>query len=51
MNPNVYFLEDGKFLPEDVFALCNLHYELCINLGFAIEKKEQRMLYIFKGEI
>lgn len=41
MNLNVYFLEDGKFLPDVVFALCNLHYELCINLGFAIEKKSK----------
>lgn len=41
MNLNVYFLEDWKFLPDVVFALCNLHYELCINLGFAIEKKSK----------
>lgn len=29
MNLNVYFLQDCKFLPDIVFALCNLHYELC----------------------
>lgn len=48
MNFNVYFLEDGRFLFDVVFVLCNLYYELCINFGFVIEKKSKECFIFLK---